>query len=79
MSDGGMGSLYFVSGDEEPKNRKFGRRIGEMQFEDTDGIPILVSLNIDEDGNLYELDIWKADFSPVHRLDLASGRPPNAA
>ena len=39
--------------------------IAEKEFLDSDGVPISVTLNIDDDGLLYELDIWKVDFSPI--------------
>lgn len=68
MSDGGMGSLYFISETRPPEQRRFGQRIAEMQFNDADGVPILASLNIDKEGDLYELDVWKTDYTPVIRL-----------
>lgn len=42
-----------------------GKCLIDIQFYDEDNVPILVSLNSDEDGNLFELDIWRADFKPV--------------
>jgi hypothetical protein len=73
MPDGGMGSLYFVREGRKPEDRCFGARIAEMQFKDDDDVEVLVSVNVDTDGNLHELDIWKSDFSPVGSLDLDSG------
>lgn len=67
-----MGSLYFVNPTKSSDQRRFGRRIAEVQFNDADGVPILASLNLDGDGNLYELDVWKTDFTPVQRMDPAS-------
>ncbi len=69
MPDGGMGSLYFASGTKTSEGRKFGGRVAELQIDDTDGVAILVSLNVDTDGELYELDIWRTDFKPVIRLN----------
>jgi hypothetical protein len=68
MPDGGMGSLYFPRPGEDSHARRFGRRIAELQFNDADGIPIVASLNVDQDGDLYELDIWRVDFKPVISL-----------
>jgi len=65
MSDGGMGSLYIDSEANRPEERRFGRRVAELQFEDADGVAIIASLNIDRDGGLYELDLWKTDYSSV--------------
>lgn len=63
MNDGNMGSLLFVkSGDD---SRVLGRKLAEAVFNDTDGTPVNVCLNLDELGELYELDVWKVDFSTV--------------
>jgi hypothetical protein len=63
LDDGGMGSIRFTS--PVISNRKLGETIAEAEFLDKDNIPVLVSLNLDQLGNIYEIDIWKADFTPV--------------
>jgi len=68
MPDGGMGSLYFPWPGKDARARHFGRRIAQLQFDDADGILVVASLNVDHDGDLYELDIWRVDFRPVIRL-----------
>ena len=68
MPDSGMGSLCFVSPMRSPHERRFGRRVAELQFNDVDGVAILASLNVDDEGELYELDIWRTDFKPVIKL-----------
>jgi len=65
MDDGGMGSLLFES---EKQDRKLGDVIAEMQYLDEDDVPVFVSLNLDKDGDLFELDSWKVDFSPLRRI-----------
>lgn len=67
MNDGGMGSLKFASNE---KDRKLGKTIGEIELQDADETPVLISLNLDSKGNLFELDVWKVDFSPVIKLNL---------
>jgi hypothetical protein len=67
LSDGGMGSLLFVS---SKPNRMFGEVIAEIQFNDEDNVPVLASLNLDKDGALFELDLFKADFSPLKKLPV---------
>ena len=64
MNDGGMGSLRFVG----RADRRFGRCIGEAEFDDADGVPVSVALNVDQYGELFELDLWKVDFSPLNRI-----------
>jgi hypothetical protein len=67
MDDGGMGSLRFCwSDNEEP--RRLGDLLAEMEFADNDGVPVMVAINLDDRGNLFELDIWKVDFSPLKRF-----------
>lgn len=68
MSDGGMGSLYIVNNQKSPEQRTFGQRIAELQYKDVDEVPIIASLNIDKEGDLYELDVWRVDYNPVIRL-----------
>ena len=62
MIDGEMGSLRFVG----PSDRRFGKCIGSASFKDADGVPVSAVLNADQNGELFELDIWKADFSPFN-------------
>ena len=40
-----------------------------------DGVPVLASLNVDQNGRFLELDLWKTDFTPVIRIpdDLSTG------
>ncbi|MGN8055125.1 DUF6984 family protein [Pedobacter sp. 22163] len=70
MEDGGMGSLRVVS----DKERFYSRDIGQAEMLDEDGIPLIISVNIDTDGNFFELDIWKVDFSPLKKIpDIPEG------
>ncbi|PCJ30501.1 MAG: hypothetical protein COA90_09065 [Gammaproteobacteria bacterium] len=62
MNDGGMGSLAIGSNYE---SRMLGREVAEYSFNDLDGMHISATLNIDRDNQLYEIDIFKADFSPT--------------
>lgn len=66
LDDGGMGSLYlFYKEASSNIKRKFGKQVSEMTFIDDDGIEVIVSLNVDEQEMLYELDVWKTDYSRV--------------
>ena len=62
MADGGMGSLYLFPHGEIIEGRVFGEQVSDFQFTDLDGVEVIVSLNVDNDGNLFELDVWKTDF-----------------
>ena len=65
MHDGGMGSLLLVPRGLESTTRSFGKQLVLGEFTDTDGVPVSVALNVDSQGRLYELDVWKVDFSPL--------------
>lgn len=64
MADGRMGSLRFVGPDDHRKAHK----VIAARALDSDGVPLEMSLNLDQYGNLFELDIWKVDFTPLHHL-----------
>lgn len=63
LNDGGMGSLYLFYKRTLSKKRRFGEQVSEITFIDKDGVEVIASLNVDENGELYELDIWKTDYS----------------
>ena len=65
MKDGGMGSLRFM--EQCTQERRLGKKVGEVEFMDEDGIPVSAVVNLDDRGQLFELDIWKMDFSPLKR------------
>ncbi|MEV7607834.1 hypothetical protein AB0N65_20585 [Paenarthrobacter sp. NPDC089322] len=65
MDDGGMGSLQFES---TKPDRSYGRTLSEGWFNDEDGFPVLVAINLDKENEIFELDSWKVDFSPRRRM-----------
>ncbi|EWH11391.1 hypothetical protein DS2_04430 [Catenovulum agarivorans DS-2] len=65
LNDGGMGSLALG---ENYDKRMFGKQAAEFIFKDLDDTLISAALNLDLQGNLYELDLWKVDFSPTQVL-----------
>ncbi len=65
MNDGGMGSLLLFPDDIILDNRLFGKQASECTFMDEDGVQVIASLNLDSYGNLFELDIWKIDYSSL--------------
>jgi hypothetical protein len=68
MDDGEMGSLRLYPNGEINKDLIFGKQVSELQFIDLDSVNVIASLNLDNFGNLFELDIWKTDFSKLIRL-----------
>lgn len=68
MNDGEMGSLYLFPEGNIIENRSFGEQISEYQFKDSDGVDVIASLNIDDNGELFELDIWKTNFEKLIQL-----------
>jgi hypothetical protein len=65
MNDGGMGSLSLVPRGSEGLERSMGRQIALGEFADSDGVLVSAALNVDRADRLYELDVWKVDFSPL--------------
>jgi len=59
-----MGSLYIIHPDKSRKGRFMSKAIAEREFLDEDNVPISVTINVDQDGDLFELDIWKVNFEP---------------
>lgn len=68
LDDGNMGSLELMLNNDFEDDRVFGEQIAECYFFDTDDTKVIVSLNVDDNGNLYELDMWKTDFSPLIKV-----------
>ena len=68
MDDGEMRSLYLFPQGKINESRKLGRQISEFQFTDIDGVEVIASLNVDVDGVLFELDIWKTNFEKFVKL-----------
>ena len=63
MQDGGMGSIRFLGS----APQSFGMALVEAQYLDSDGVLVSITVNADNEGNLFELDFWKVDFSPLKR------------
>jgi hypothetical protein len=66
LGDGGMGSLKFVN--LSSSDQRFAKQLREATFADDDGVPVLITINLDQNNGLFELDIWKADNSPLKRF-----------
>jgi len=64
MDDGGMGSQKFSSASE---NSVFGSQVAEATFADSDGVEVTGALCIDQYGNLFELDMFKTNFSKLEK------------
>lgn len=58
LDDGGMGSLQL-------SDDSFGRDLIQVKYKDSDDQLVLITLVEGQTGLLYELDIWKVDFSPL--------------
>ena len=65
MNDGGMGSLALIPKGLEESSRAFGKEVALGEYTDRDGVPVSVAINVDSQGKLYELDMWKVDFGPL--------------
>ncbi|WP_246602025.1 DUF6984 family protein [Chloracidobacterium validum] len=68
MDDGGMGSLRLFPKGSDDRDKKIGKCASTCHFTDEDGVEVVASLNLDQHGNLYELDMWKTDFGKLIRI-----------
>ena len=68
MRDGGKGSIVFKG----PAGRKMGAELVEADYHDLDGVLVSISVNLDTSGELFELDFWKVDFSPLKKYPKCS-------
>lgn len=65
MDDGGMGSFAFIFNEEYSAFSKFGRELIAVEFKDVDDVLVIATIYLDQFDRLYELDMWKVDFSPL--------------
>jgi hypothetical protein len=68
MQDGGMGSLVLIPPGLKHSRRSFGQEVAKGEFLDADGVPVSVAINTDNEGRLFELDVWKVNFAPLVAL-----------
>jgi hypothetical protein len=66
MTDGAQASLQFASN--LPGFRRFGRQVAEAVYTDDDGTHVKITINVDENGDLFELDVWKVNDTPLTRF-----------
>jgi uncharacterized protein DUF6984 len=70
MLDSGMGSIRFVVGSESRTGDRF--NVIERLYNDADGVLVSITLNLDDHGDPWEIDVGKTDFSPLKQ-------PPSSA
>lgn len=70
MEDGGMGSFRIFPDGRITGKRVFGKEISSFSFLDVDDVEVLVSLNLDQNGYLFEVDVWKVDYSQVRKVQI---------
>lgn len=66
--NGITGSLIMYPKGVSENGRTLGVQASECQFLDLDGVLVIAALNLDAHGNLFELDLWKTDFSKVKEI-----------
>jgi hypothetical protein len=71
MEDGGMGSLKVsIDGKDD---RLFSRELAKADLFDIDQVPVFISVNLDNHGDFFELDVFKGDFSPLKKFPAVPG------
>lgn len=67
LDEAQTGSLRFISINQQAE-RRLGEKIASTRFLDEDGVPVFVALYLDQRGELYELDCWKVDDTPLRQI-----------
>lgn len=62
------GGVVFLSS----TTQVFGSDIATAMLADADGVPVRVTLCLDNQDQLFELELCKVDFSPIIGVDLRS-------
>lgn len=62
MVDGGMGSIRFGVAATGSSPRHLGEVAAQGEFSDHDGVLVSFAVNLDTEGRLFELDVWRVDF-----------------
>ena len=77
LRDGGMGSIRFTDKSDRP--RKMGSELVTAHYIDEDQTPVIISINLDQEGRLFEMDFWKVDFASLKRYpkpkEVKAGQP----
>jgi hypothetical protein len=63
MNDGEMGSISF----DLHNSATYGSDLIQVEYLDLDEILVIITLSIDTNGNLYELEFWKVDFCKLNK------------
>ena len=61
MDDGRMGSLRLFPPSASTSDRHMGAKAAGLQFHDSDGVLVIATLNVDDDGVPFEIDVWKVN------------------
>lgn len=61
LDDGGMGSIRFGV----DSQRKYGKDLIQVKYIDSDKTPVIITLIEDDHQDLFELEMWKVDFSEL--------------
>lgn len=61
LKDGGMGTIKFTNNAE----RIYSSDILQVNYIDSDQTPVIITLTIDDRGDLFELDFWKVNFEKL--------------
>jgi len=63
MQDSKMCGIRFIS----PMSAALWKRASRGEYQDSDGVLVSVTINADDHGDVFELDSWKVEFSPLKR------------
>lgn len=67
MTDGGMGSIRFLSASGEERYRS---DLAEANYVDADGMLVIITLILNRSDELLDLEFWKVNFNPLINYPL---------
>jgi hypothetical protein len=71
LGEGGMGGIQLSANGEHSSD------LVEAAYTDEDGRKVLLTLTANERGELFDLDIWKMDFSSLRRYPTSDKVTPS--
>ena len=65
LDDGGMGTIRFHV--DKRIDGRYGRDVIQVLYIDSDNVTVVITLTEDNNGDLFELEFWKTDFTPLKK------------
>ncbi|MFY7861791.1 MAG: DUF6984 family protein [Chitinophagales bacterium] len=68
LDDGGMGSIKFTNN----PAKVYGKDLLQVSYFDSETTPVIITLTVDKNDDLFELEFWKVNFEKLLRYPKAN-------